>query len=123
MHKGFIALSFLILGLAVMLGAFGAHALEEILVQNNRVDTFETANLYHFIHGFAILIIGVLAKSEFKLNVPLINYLFLAGIILFSGSLYVLSLTGITKLGMITPIGGVCFIAAWFIAFYQVIKS
>lgn len=100
--------------LAVGLGAFGAHGLEPLLVQNGRLDTFETAVSYHFYHTLGLLGLGILAliKPEWK-GLSLAAWGMFLGILIFSGSLYILSLTGITWLGAITPIGGVGFILGW----------
>lgn len=100
--------------LAVGLGAFGAHGLEPLLIQNGRLDTFETAVSYHFYHTLGLLGLGILAliKPEWK-GLSLAAWGMFLGILIFSGSLYILSLTGITWLGAITPIGGVGFILGW----------
>lgn len=100
-------------GIAVLLGAFGAHGLQSVLLTNNRADTFETAVRYHFYHAFAILIIGLLMNEYSNLWLGRASWLMAVGILLFSGSLYTLSLTNITILGAITPFGGVCFIIGW----------
>ena len=104
--------------LAVGIGAFGAHGLKEILAETGRADTFETAVKYHFYHSLALFLIGILALVKptwNKLNSAAI--LMMVGILVFSGSLYVLSLTGITWLGAITPLGGVAFIVGWILVF------
>lgn len=94
--------------LAVALGAFGAHGLKEILTQNGTTAIWEKAVLYHFIHA---LMLFVLAQRQ---PVPMGPWLsFLAGILIFSGSLYVLAVTNIRWLGAITPIGGVSFLVGW----------
>jgi uncharacterized membrane protein YgdD (TMEM256/DUF423 family) len=100
--------------LAVGIGAFGAHGLKEILAETGRTETFETAVKYHFYHSLAIFLIGILAlvKPEWK-KLILAAVLMAVGILIFSGSLYVLSLTGITWLGAIAPLGGVAFIGGW----------
>jgi uncharacterized membrane protein YgdD (TMEM256/DUF423 family) len=110
--------------LAVGLGAFGAHGLEAILVQNGRLDTFQTAVNYHFYHTLALLGIGVLAsvKSQWK-GFSFTAWCMILGILIFSGSLYVLSLTGITWLGAITPLGGLSFILGWSSLVYLSIKN
>lgn len=110
--------------LAVGLGAFGAHGLEPILIQNGRLDTFETAVSYHFYHTLGLLGLGILAmiKPEWK-GLSLAAWGMLLGILIFSGSLYILSLTGITWLGAITPIGGVGFILGWLALAYSVMKN
>ena len=110
--------------LAVGLGAFGAHGLEPLLIQNGRLDTFETAVSYHFYHTLGLLGLGILAliKPEWK-GLSLAAWGMFLGILIFSGSLYILSLTGITWLGAITPIGGVGFILGWLALAYSVIKN
>lgn len=111
-------------GLAVAIGAFGAHGLEAILESNGRTETFETAVKYHFYHALAILSVGIwqhLDPSVQKLNT--VVWMFFVGILIFSGSLYVLSLTGISWLGAITPLGGVSFILGWGLLAFSVKKS
>ena len=110
--------------LAVGLGAFGAHGLEPILIQNGRLDTFETAVSYHFYHTLGLLGLGILAliKPEWK-GLSLAAWGMSLGILIFSGSLYILSLTGINWLGAITPIGGVGFILGWLALAYAVLKN
>ena len=110
--------------LAVGLGAFGAHGLESLLIQNGRLDTFETAVSYHFYHTLGLLGLGILAliKPEWK-GLSLAAWGMFLGILIFSGSLYILSLTGITWLGAITPIGGVGFILGWLALAYAVLKN
>jgi uncharacterized membrane protein YgdD (TMEM256/DUF423 family) len=98
--------------LAVGLGAFGAHALKELLAQNGYTEVFRTANQYHFYHTFALALIALLPQPE---KYKWATYSFIVGIVLFSGSLYLLSITKISILGAITPFGGVFFIAGWLI--------
>jgi uncharacterized membrane protein YgdD (TMEM256/DUF423 family) len=100
--------------IAVGLGAFGAHSLEALLIQNGRLDTFQTAVNYHFYHTLALLGIGILAtlKPNWK-GISFTAWCLVLGIIIFSGSLYALSLSGITWLGAITPLGGLAFIFGW----------
>src|SRR5690606_9420821 len=109
--------------LAVAIGAFGAHGLEPILSKYKRLETFETAVKYHFYHTFAILIVGVLLTIEQE-NKKLVYsvYSFLAGIFIFSGSLYFMSLTNITWLGAVTPLGGLAFMLGWIFLFVGVKK-
>jgi uncharacterized membrane protein YgdD (TMEM256/DUF423 family) len=99
--------------LAVALGAFGAHGLKAILLETQRTETFELAVRYQFYHTFAILMTGLFMSFFDEKKLKLGAIFFLAGILIFSGSLYALSLTGITILGAITPIGGVAFILGW----------
>tara|TARA_R110002072_G_scaffold224998_1_gene382099 strand:- start:14746 stop:15123 length:378 start_codon:yes stop_codon:yes gene_type:complete len=110
--------------LAVGIGAFGAHGLKEILTETGRAETFETAVKYHFYHSLAIFLIGILAivKPEWK-KLTTAAILMAVGILIFSGSLYVLSLTGITWLGAITPLGGLAFIAGWILVFLAASKN
>lgn len=99
--------------LAVALGAFAAHGLKNI-VTPELLNTFQTGAQHHMYHALALFGVGLLAlyypnQSAVRIS----GYLFMAGIIVFSGSLYVLSLTGIRWLGAITPIGGAAFLAGW----------
>ena len=110
--------------LAVGLGAFGAHSLESLLTQNGRLDTFQTAVNYHFYHTLALVGIGILAliKPDWK-GIPFAAWCMVLGIVVFSGSLYFLSLSGITWLGAITPLGGLAFILGWCSLVYLIIKN
>lgn len=96
----------------VGLGAFGAHGLKA-RVGPELVEVWETAARYHLIHALAILAAGWACERWPGGAAAASGWLFLAGIVLFSGSLYALTLTGIRALGAITPIGGLCFIAGW----------
>ena len=98
--------------LAIVLGAFGAHGLKNVLDQYSR-EIYEKAIYYHFIHSLAIILIAILNNQYNNINLSYSVYLFLFGIIIFSGSLYVLAITGIKWLGAITPIGGLLFIFGW----------
>ena len=100
--------------LGVSLGAFGAHGLHETLVRNGHVDTWEKAVLYHFVHALALLVLGF---SSAPLRFA--SFAFLSGIILFSGSLYVLSLTNFSQLGAVTPLGGLAFLGGWGILIFR----
>lgn len=94
--------------LAVALGAFGAHSLKATLQAHDMINVWEKAVLYHFIHALALLVLALHGVSS---RGP--STLFVAGIFLFSGSLYLLALTNIRWLGAVTPIGGLCFLAGW----------
>jgi uncharacterized membrane protein YgdD (TMEM256/DUF423 family) len=104
------------LGLAVMLGAFGAHGLRGKL-DSYAMGIYERAVFYQFIHAMGLLVVPILARMNALRPSAgtLVCALLLAGILIFSGSLYLLALTGTRWLGAITPIGGVCFIAAWLV--------
>lgn len=94
--------------LAVALGAFGAHALKKILEQHEAVATWQTAVFYHFIHA---VMLYLLTSHQPLRRLPW--WSFLVGIVIFSGSLYVLAVTNLKWLGAITPIGGVSFLVGW----------
>lgn len=98
------------MGLGVALGAYGAHGLAA-WAPADRVATWNTAVLYHLIHGLALIITGMLAPRARAFVVAAVA--FLIGLVLFSGSLYMLVLSGYGALGAITPFGGVAFLAGW----------
>ena len=109
-----LQLAALVGGLGVAIGAFGAHGLHDMLVKSGRLDTFETAVKYQFYHALALLAIGVLWAARPELRaVGTTGGLWLGGIVVFSGSLYALCFTGVTKLGAVAPIGGLLLIAGW----------
>ena len=118
-HKKALKIASVFGVLAVAIGAFGAHGLESILIENNRVETFETAVQYHFYHTIALLIVAVLLQNKTSKYLNWAVILFSLGILLFSGSLYILALSNFTVLGAITPLGGLCFIAAWLCLFFS----
>ncbi len=102
---------------SVMIGAFGAHILQELLETKGRVGTFETAVQYQFYHTLALLAVGLLM---YKINDKMLGYAGIASLIgmaIFCGSLYLLSVSGYRWLGMITPVGGLFFIAGWVLLF------
>jgi len=107
----------------VALGAFGAHRLKPLLTQNDHVDVWETATLYLFIHALAILTLPVLDSKERPVSLKLVGWSWTVGVLIFSGSLYALALTSINKLGMITPIGGACFLVGWGALVYSIIQT
>ena len=94
--------------LAVALGAFGAHGLHDVLEKNGRLATWETAVLYHLTHAVVMLVIATLRPPRIAAW-----WLMLAGVAVFSGTLYILALTNVKWLGAITPLGGVCLLAGW----------
>jgi uncharacterized membrane protein YgdD (TMEM256/DUF423 family) len=109
---------FIILGscsgmLAVVFGAFGAHALKGRL-DDYALGVYETAVQYHFYHSFALLAVGIIALSQPQtVMLRSSGWLFFIGLLVFSGSLYALSLTGVRWLGAVTPLGGLAFIGGW----------
>lgn len=121
--RTFVALGSINAALAVILGAFGAHALRARL-SPEMLAVYHTASQYHFYHALGMLLVGVLAtQMRNSGQLQLAGYLMLAGIVLFSGSLYVLAISGVTWLGAITPLGGVSFIAAWVILAWAALRA
>lgn len=118
MHKSFLIIGALLGALSVILGAFGAHGLKKI-VPADTVATFQTGVQYQFYHAFALLITGIIFKEFTQPQLIWAGYAFLTGILLFSGSLYVLTFlhdtasVGLKRIGIITPIGGLFFIVGW----------
>lgn len=98
--------------LAVAAGAFGAHALRDRL-EPAQLQVFETAARYQLVHALALLFSGAHAGSAPRAGATAASWLFLAGIVVFSGSLYTLALTGVRAWGAVTPVGGLCFMAGW----------
>jgi len=120
--KTFLVLGALCAMLAVMLGAFGAHALRSRLPPE-LLAVFHTGVQYHFWHALGLLAIGlVLLHAPGSAPVRWAGWLMLAGIVVFSGSLYVLSISGARWLGAITPLGGLSFIAAWALLAWGVLR-
>lgn len=107
--------------LSVVLGAFGAHYLKNTL-NDYSLSVFQTGVLYQFFHSIGILVLVLLSKSIDDLNLDLSIWFFTIGIILFSGSLYLLAITGLKWLGAITPIGGMFFILGWMFLFMKSLK-
>lgn len=118
MHKGLIRIGAISALLAVALGAFGAHGLKK-LVEPDSVAVFDTGVRYQVYHSIAILIAGILFQGFPTKRIMVAGYFFLAGIILFSGSLYLLTffkaqgIVGLSGIGIITPIGGIFFLLGW----------
>lgn len=112
MSRLFVGLGALAAGIAVALGAFGAHGLEG-RVSPDRLETFRTGIEYQMYHAVALLFVGWATAQGWGPLLHCAGYCFVAGIVLFSGSLYVLVLTDTGWLGAITPLGGVAFIVGW----------
>lgn len=113
MSRTFILLAALLGMTGVALGAFGAHALEPVLVANGRVDTFETASRYHLIHAVALFAVAWLNTRTSSKWAVWAGWLLFAGVLLFSGSLYVLATFNLGFMGAVAPIGGAALIAGW----------
>ena len=112
MERTFFALGALFSGLAVAAGAFGAHGLRGRL-DTDMLAAFETGARYQMYHGLALLAVAWAVVRWPQGHAAAAGWLFVAGIVIFSGSLYVLSISGVRWLGAITPLGGLCFLAGW----------
>lgn len=123
MSKTFLMIGTLNAFVCIALGAFGAHGLKQIL-SSDMLTVYHTGVQYHFYHAFGLLIIGfLLMHFPNSRLIPIAGWLMLLGIILFSFSLYVLSISGIRGLGIITPFGGVSFLSAWLLLTYAIWKT
>lgn len=120
--------AFIVLAFAVIFGAFGAHALEDILADEDKA-IYETANKYHFIHGLGMLILSTFFNKITKRTVLISGISLSIGIVLFCGSLYLLALSEaflgdrLSFLGMITPLGGISFIVGWLLPAIHLFKK
>ena len=108
--------------LSVALGAFGAHSLKNILDEYGR-SIYEKAVLYQMFHTMALLAVGVMQHFDKETSFSIAGWGFFLGIIFFSGSLYLLAITGIKWLGAITPVGGIAFLFGWFWLVVSIIKA
>ena len=121
--KLFLTLGAVLLAVAVALGAFGAHALKARLGAE-LLAVYHTAVQYHFYHALGLLMVGLIAMQLPASGlVRASGWLMLAGIVLFSGSLYLLSLSGTRWLGAVTPLGGMAFIGAWLLLALAVVRD
>jgi uncharacterized membrane protein YgdD (TMEM256/DUF423 family) len=113
-----------LMALAVGMGAFGAHGLRDRLDVYS-MTVYEKAVFYHFIHALGILLVALLARTGAITSVgqTRVAWLLLIGIIVFSGSLYALAVTGVRMLGAITPIGGLAFIIGWLLLVYEALRA
>jgi uncharacterized membrane protein YgdD (TMEM256/DUF423 family) len=112
MHRGFAAAGAVSAAIAVVAGAFAAHALRARLAPD-LLAVFETGARYQMYHALALVAVAVVADRAPRAALAAAGWLLVAGTVLFSGSLYALSLSGVRAFGAITPLGGVCFIAGW----------
>ena len=123
MHKGFIIVAALSGALSVALGAFGAHALKRIMPAES-ILTFETGVRYQFYHTFALLIVAILYEKVHNKWIVWAGNSFIIGMVLFCGSLYLLTVfhdtnsVGLRKVGIVTPFGGLFLIAGWLLLFW-----
>ena len=102
--------------ISIIIGAFGAHALENIIA--DKIEVFKTGVQYQIFHALVLILIGILSKT-FSVDLNTVAYLIIAGIILFSGSLYLISIFKTTSIGIITPIGGTLFIIGWSVLLFR----
>lgn len=122
MIKLFVILGSINAFLAVALGAFGAHGLKDKL-SPNMLSIFETGVQYHMYHALGLVLVGILAQWAAPGTLNWAGWLMFFGIVFFSGSLYILSITGVKILGAITPIGGVLFLISWVLVAIAAFKS
>ncbi|GGE28896.1 UPF0382 membrane protein YwdK [Pullulanibacillus camelliae] len=122
MFKLFTILGSINAFLAIGIGAFGAHGLKGKLTQHY-LDIYNTGVQYHMMHALGLILVGILAEKVSSSLIGWAGWIMFIGIILFSGSLYVLSISGVDKLGAITPIGGVAFLASWVLVIIAVAKA
>ena len=113
MSRTFIIIAAILGFLGVALGAFGAHGLEATFEANGRVDTFHTATQYQMYHTLALLAIAWLESKSPNRLLRWAGYLFIAGVVLFSGSLYILSIFDVRIMGAVAPLGGLSFLGGW----------
>ena len=110
--------------LGVGLGAFGAHGLQSVLTANETLEAYKTGVQYHLVHALALVMLAVLSdRMRDKKKLETVGWLFAVGILFFSGSLYVLAVSGIKILGAVTPLGGLCFLSGWALLAYTAIRE
>jgi len=122
MKKNVVALACIVLAVAVGLGAFGAHALKDSLTTDQLV-VWKTATLYQFVHGLALLVLSIVYQMRPSKWLWAAIISLLLGVILFCGSLYLLTTMGWRWLGPVTPIGGLAFILGWIFAIFGLKES
>lgn len=110
--RSFIATAAILMFIGVAAGAFGAHGLKQML-SADMLAIWQTAVSYQMVHGLGMLALGIMLQQQDNALLRKAAWAMLAGVVIFSGSLYALALTGVRILGAITPIGGVAFLAAW----------
>ena len=119
--KRSLVLGSLLLALAVLIGAFGAHGLKS-MVDADKLVTFETGVRYHFFHAFGLMILGILQQMFQNLRLNVSTYSFLVGILLFSFNCYFYVLSGMKMFAMIVPVGGVLFVLGWVVLLVRLLK-
>jgi Uncharacterized small membrane protein len=127
MNRYALPLAFFLAASSVLLGALGTHALKAVLTSELLV-SFETGVRYQFYHALAMIFTAILAEV-FKRNLTIVQWFFSLGILFFSGSIYLLTyfkntgIVGLKGLGLLTPVGGVCFIVGWLVLCIQFSKK
>ena len=119
--KTWIVFGSILTGLAILLGAFGAHALKSRISPDD-LAIFETGIRYHIYHSIGLILIGILGFYFPHNLIDIPAKLFLLGISIFSGSLYLLVLTNTRWLGAITPIGGICYMIGWLLLAFNIYR-
>ena len=122
MNKIFLLTASVLGFIAVALGAFSAHALQNILTAK-MLSVFQTAVTYQFYHALALFMVGLLQTQFDTVRLTLVGMFFISGVVLFSGSLYVLALTGVKTFAIVTPFGGVCFLLGWMTLAWRIYKG
>lgn len=123
-HRIYARLGFLLCAIAVTLGAFGTHVLKE-MIGESELNTFDTGVRYQMFHALALILLAMTHRKFNENKLDLVMGLFFSGILIFSGSLYLLATRNIWGndsfriIGAITPLGGVCFIAGWLVLFFK----
>jgi len=112
MHRRFLILAGLLGFLGVLAGTFGAHGLKG-RIEPAMIETFEVGVRYHLVHAVALLVVALMAQQKISACMKVAGWGFTIGIIIFSGTLYLLAVTGMKWLGAITPLGGVGFMVGW----------
>lgn len=118
-----LLVSIIMLAFAIVLGAFGAHAWQNTLLQFGTSQIFTTASQYHFYIALSLLSLAVYAHQPESVSLTLVSWLLICGLIIFSGSLYILALTNIRWLGAITPIGGTLLFMGFVMLAFQLFKN
>lgn len=128
MHRRYLLTGSLTAAIAVALGAFGAHGLKQVVAPET-VATFQTGVQYQFYHALALLLTGIIYERYSNLFIKRAGFCFITGIVLFSGSLYLLTVlkatetVGLNGIGIITPFGGLFFIAGWLFLFAGILRK
>jgi len=115
----FVQVGIIFCMLSVIIGAFGAHSLAEVI--NDKMETFRTGVQYQIFHGLALIVVGILSKV-FEVDLSIVGYFFITGIVFFSGALYLIAVYKYSFLGMVAPIGGLFFIIGWVLLLYKTIN-